>query len=568
MKGVYNKEALNRIASEERLDRIIVIVSPMVWVSILGAFFIILGLITWGLFGSLPTSFDTKGIYSNADGTSPLYSQGDGFVIQKYVSEGDMVKEGDLLLSLGTEDDIFQIQQLDTRIQYVENMTFESEMDIVTMDTQEMAEIKLNAKNATTDSVTTQANLELKKEKLAKAKALVEEKEAEMLKYKEEYYSTLSITDQKNQLAYQEANTDYDTRFNLYEEAKKTYINAKENYYLKRDEFDAKYAEFDPEEREEAEVQQYEAELADLESVRSQADDYKYFMEQAEEDVKVANETLEKVRKEYLEFLNDTSKTAADNVMANTEYTESLQEYNTAKSAYKALSDEVDDLELKSVMDEGNAEVRVEDYIAKFDNKKSAVLIDLNAQRDKLFNQASKGEVHATCGGEIYNILVVEGQSVSKGTKIGDVMIRNTNLDSVHCYVKLEDAKKISRGMGALIYPSTVNKQEYGHIDGRIAFVDDYVSTHEDMMVQLGNESVVKEFESQGPVVLIKVDLLKDETSKSGYKWSSKKGKEVRLTQGTILDATIVTEEKRPIDLLIPYIKEKLEFRDEKENGK
>ena len=81
MGRVYNKEALNRVAAQDKLDRMIILVSPVVWVSIIGAFVIIAGLLIWGFFGKLPTSVETNGIYINAEGADYIYSQTDGFIV-------------------------------------------------------------------------------------------------------------------------------------------------------------------------------------------------------------------------------------------------------------------------------------------------------------------------------------------------------------------------------------------------------------------------------------------------------------------------------------------------------
>lgn len=47
----------------------------------------------------------------------------------------------------------------------------------------------------------------------------------------------------------------------------------------------------------------------------------------------------------------------------------------------------------------------------------------------------------------------------------------------------------------------------------------------------------------------------------SGYYWSSAKGRSLTLTQGTMVTADIVTEEKASITLLIPLPKEKLSVK-------
>ncbi len=561
MKGVYNRDALNRIAAEDRLDKTIVLVSPYVWVSVVGAFLVIGVLLVWGFFGKLPSSFDTRGIYMNSDGTTSIYAQRQGFLIDILAQEGEMVVEGDVIAKLGSEDDIFNLKQLDTRIGYVENMTFESELDTVTTDTQEMAQIKLNARQANDNREKTEAELELKTEKLKAAADDLNKAEENLLACKEKYYSTLNLTDDKFTVAYQEANSDYDTHFNLYETAKSNYISQKESYYSIKANFDAKYAEVDPTDLQEDQKAAYEAAFADVESARSKADDYEYFMKEEEKKLRVANETLEQVRKDYLEHLNEQSGTQAQNTIASSEYSEALTEYNNAKSLYKTLSDDVDELQLQHILDEGNNQMDAENYKQQFFNKKSAVLTDLQAQREKILNDAGKGDIIANTTGKVYDIPVEIGEGISEGKEVVVLLTGDLGRKDAVCYVNLADAKKVEPGMSAYVYPSTVNKQEYGHILAEVSSISGHVASEDDMLKQLGSESLVKQFESEGPVVEIRCHLLEDPKTKSGFAWSSHRGSEISLNDGTIFTVTIVTEEKKPIDLLIPYLKDKLEFK-------
>ena len=572
MKGVYNKEALNRIAAEDKLDRMIVLVSPATWISIIGAFVIIVGLFIWGFAGKLPTSVDTKGIYINTDGSSFVYSKDDGFVMEVFVQSGDEIRENELIATLSSEDNYFDLEQLDRRIQYVENMTFESELDVVTSDTQDMANIKLNAKKVGDTAEQTKATLELKKEKLEEAKANVEEKEALVKEYKTKYYSTLAVSDERTQLAYNEANDDYDTLYARYESAKNTYINAKENYYAERDKFSAQYKDFDPSEHTENERAAYQAALANLDVLLSQAADYEDFMKKQEDLLKKSNAKLATARKDYLEYYNSLSGIQAENTIASTEYSEILQDYYTAKNEYKALRDDIDQLELQAVLDEGNAETSEENYEQQFENTKSAVLISLNQQRDSLLNQMEKSEIRAINGGQISTVEVTPGKMVTKGSLIATFLNNDfeddTTCVNAVCYVNLADAKKLKPGMLTYVYPSTVDKQEVGHIMGTVETVSNHVASTTEMKNQLGSDSLVESFEKNGPTVEVICTLQKDNNTKSGYHWSSKKGTDIELTQGTMVEATIITEEKRPIDLLIPYIKHKLDFdKDANEAG-
>lgn len=570
MNGIYNKEALNRIAAQDRLDRMIVLVTPGAWISIVSAFVIVIALVIWGFMGELPASVSTSGMYINAEGMGHMYSQSQGFVTDIFIDEGDYVEENQLIARLGTEDDIFKIKQIDNRIQYVENMTFDSELDEVTPDTEKMAQIKLNAKTADTSARKTSANLELKKEKLASAKALVKEKEELMLAHKEKFYASLSITDQEEQLAYQEANSDYDKHYSQYEQYKVTYINAYEAYLTKKADFDGKFSYFDLSTATDEELELYEEAYANVESALTQAEDAKYFLDQEEALVKEANTHLDEARTSYLEYLNEVSGTAATNTIESTEYTEALQEYNTAKAEYKSLSDEIDQLELQSVLDSGSAELDYESYEAQFNNEKSLTLHGLYAQRDELLNNADKSDIYSMTSGIVYDILIDVGSAVSTGTEIAQVMHSGLTQDDdiVICYVRLSDAKKIKPGMEVHVSPSIADESEYGHIMGEVEEVSNHVASTFDMHEQLGEQMLVNEFTDMGAVHEVRVRLEDDQASENGYKWSSQNGTTVIMSTGTYVEAEIITENKRPIDVFVPYIRHKLEFKDDDNDKK
>lgn len=557
---IYNKNALNRIATRDQLDKAIVLVSPALWISIIGALLIIAGLCIWGFQGKLPTSIDINGIYIDEGGMSALYSPAEGFVTEILVGEGDHIREGQLVATLGTEEELNQIQDLDTRIVYVENITFDSELDIITGDTEALAQIKLEAKNRDKTLLETEGTLDLKKEKLQQARADLETKEANLLKCKEDYFATLSVTDQQNEVAYSEANQDYTTRLNLYETAKNNYISAKESYRAKKSAFDARYEQFDETKATEEEMEAYRAALADIQSAETAAEDYRIVMEQQGDSLNMANSTLEQVRNSYLQYLNQISGTQVENMIASTEYTEALQAYTTAQTTCKALQDEIDELELKMVLDENDVDFSLETYQAQFDNQKSALLYELKNQREDLLKRASKGEIYADRNGEVYDLQIAVGKALEKGGEVLSVFENDSEGNMVICYVPLTDARKIETGMEVQVYPSTVNKQECGHMIAEVEYINPYVATATDMKRHLGSDALVQTFSAEGAVVEVQCRLEEDGDTASGYRWSSAKGNHVMLTPGTMITATVITGEKKPVDLLIPYLKQKLNF--------
>lgn len=88
--------------------------------------------------------------------------------------------------------------------------------------------------------------------------------------------------------------------------------------------------------------------------------------------------------------------------------------------------------------------------------------------------------------------------------------------------------------------------------------VDDYITSASSIRTALGDDTLAKAFTQSGPVIAVTCRLYPDETTASGYWWSNRKGSDVIIADGTMVTVDVVTEEKAPITMLIPYIKDKL----------
>ena len=115
--------------------------------------------------------------------------------------------------------------------------------------------------------------------------------------------------------------------------------------------------------------------------------------------------------------------------------------------------------------------------------------------------------------------------------------------------------------MTAHVFPTTVNKQEYGHIVGVVESVNKSIASKDDILDTTGSEALTEEFYKHGPVVKVVISLKEDITTVSGYEWSTNKGKDVALQGTTLVDVSVEQSHKKPIELLITGIKDKLEFK-------
>jgi HlyD family secretion protein len=71
----------------------------------------------------------------------------------------------------------------------------------------------------------------------------------------------------------------------------------------------------------------------------------------------------------------------------------------------------------------------------------------------------------------------------------------------------------------------------------------------------LQNPQLVTRFMEQGPPYAVRVELVSNPDSASGYRWSGGPGPSVKLSSGTTVRAAITTDRRAPISLLLPLLK-------------
>lgn len=76
--------------------------------------------------------------------------------------------------------------------------------------------------------------------------------------------------------------------------------------------------------------------------------------------------------------------------------------------------------------------------------------------------------------------------------------------------------------------------------------------TTDGMLRVLGSRELVQKFLAGTTAVLeLRVELLTDETTPSGYLWSSRRGPNLKIGDGTICSGSIVVKRQRPISLVL-----------------
>lgn len=159
--------------------------------------------------------------------------------------------------------------------------------------------------------------------------------------------------------------------------------------------------------------------------------------------------------------------------------------------------------------------------------------------------------------GEVVEVLTDRGIVVGAGTplfKLKNQKETDKKITSI-LYIPSKDGKKIKRGMEALVSPSTVQPQEFGFIKGKITYVSDFPITQQGMLTSVKNDQLAKGLLAMGPLFEVHVDFENDPNSFSGFSWTSAKGPDVKIKEGTSCMGKITIKEERPVTLVVPAFK-------------
>ncbi|MBQ2004757.1 MAG: hypothetical protein II239_07085 [Peptococcaceae bacterium] len=196
-------------------------------------------------------------------------------------------------------------------------------------------------------------------------------------------------------------------------------------------------------------------------------------------------------------------------------------------------------------------------YGNQFEVLRAAMLDSLDDEINAYVQILEKTQVRAQAAGVVAEILAGEGAVISQGSAV--VSLRQAiGEQQVICYVPVSLGKTVAPGMEVVVCPTTVNQQIYGNMMGEVVAVDEYVTSYSTMQSALGSDALAQMFAQQGPVVGVTCKLRTDDSTASGFWWSNKKGGTLELAEGTIVMADIITEEKAPITMLVPYVKDKV----------
>jgi HlyD family secretion protein len=156
--------------------------------------------------------------------------------------------------------------------------------------------------------------------------------------------------------------------------------------------------------------------------------------------------------------------------------------------------------------------------------------------------------------GDVIEIKVSPGGVLAAGTPVVAIEAAGTGLEAI-IYVPADRGKTVQPGMEVQIEPSSVKREEFGAMIGKVATVSGFPVTPEGMAAVLHNDALVQRFSKEAAPYAVLVRLERNPGSATGYRWSSGPGPPIRLSTGTLARAEITTREQPPIDLVVPIMR-------------
>jgi len=304
-----------------------------------------------------------------------------------------------------------------------------------------------------------------------------------------------------------------------------------------------------------------EAQIAGARQVlQSLQDQYDIMRETSESDVAERQRNME----QQIASLRDTIAAENEHLAFLTDLYADLQEdltkgYVTRQNVDDTLSD-IHSAE-QSIREANNQIASLQVDQVEFANSQQTPLLEMQRQVLEASNTLNELLVSTEESREVYS--PVDGVIVGLSTKVGAQIVEGDQIAVIEQaggdlllvgYFPIQQGKKLSAGMTAQVSPTTVERDIYGSINGKVMSVGEFPETEEGLMAQLGNESLVQTMMEAGPPIAVTISLNRDPDATSGFAWSSSYGPPFTISSGTTASASVTVRDVAPIGLLLPIV--------------
>ena len=173
------------------------------------------------------------------------------------------------------------------------------------------------------------------------------------------------------------------------------------------------------------------------------------------------------------------------------------------------------------------------------------------------FQVRDYGRILSQYTGRVSEVMAATGDVMPAGGRLLtlEVDTSDAGLMSIS-YFPVGDGKKIQPGMRIQVTPDTVERERFGGILGTVTSVSPIPVTREGASSTIGNADIVQSLMPAGGFIEVRARLETDPSTFSGYKWSSSRGPDLKITSGLTHSTRVTVEDRAPVSYFLPVLRE------------
>jgi HlyD family secretion protein len=170
---------------------------------------------------------------------------------------------------------------------------------------------------------------------------------------------------------------------------------------------------------------------------------------------------------------------------------------------------------------------------------------------------ATSARIIAPVPGRVVEIKANLGSVVSAGQAVVSIETGRTGLELL-AFVPSRTAREVRPGMTVRISPVGTRKEDQGELLGSVTDISAFPVSAVGLRALLQNETLADSLSRQGSPHVARITLL--ERPGGGYQWTSSHGEDVALSSGALAGLEVVVSLHRPINLVVPAVRQFLGF--------
>ncbi|NES18717.1 MAG: NHLP bacteriocin system secretion protein [Symploca sp. SIO3E6] len=522
---LFRQKLLDRLDEPNDIEQLMQVVNPvgcLLLVAVLGG----LGLVgVWSVVGRIPITLKGTGVLMRPQSLVQLQSTTTGQLESTEVEEGQCIKQGDVLATVNPEDLKQQLGHL--RTQLVELQAAVKNTSVLTSDRLELERRAIASRRRSLEERRADTRTLISALKANSSKTIAQQRQ--LIKQQLQGARSLNPTlqDQRQQaLARQRQNLEQ--RLN---NARNLLLQLQENLEKTRKLLARGFISENELFQEERQVEEQRQSIAELET--------------QVQDMQVQELELEEQALQSQTRINELELQLRELAARETEAQQQLQEYFANLAQLKTELTELD-AQAKQLEEQS-----VENTLAKKNQ-----IRDLTQEIAQLERQiAENSTIVSPYTGCIQSLTTMRGQLVSAGSALGTIEVQpEGSLLVAVAYFPVKEGKQIQRQMSVQVTPDNVERSRFGGILGTVNTVSAFPVSQEDAIAAVGNPQLVDLMMAGEARLEVTATLALDESTPSGYQWSSSVGPEQGISGGTTCSIWVQLESKPPITFVFPFV--------------